>query len=60
MDRLKRFFLNIQNHKLQQEFFLTLSQTTDFRLFQTKRVWKTTISSLLKLAKSSPNREIAH
>ena len=33
----------------------TLSQTTKFRLFQIEKSLQTTISNLLKMAKSSPN-----
>ena len=33
---------------------LTLSQTTNFRIFQTERVLQTTISNLMNMAESSP------
>ena len=34
---------------------LTLSQTINFRLFQTQKTLQTTISSLMKMAESYPN-----
>ena len=35
-------------------YFMLLTQTTNFRLFQTERVLQTTISSLMKMEESSP------
>ena len=37
-------------------FCLTLSRTTNYRLFQTKKSLQTTISNLIKVAESSSER----
>ena len=40
--------------KSSSQGLLTLSQTTNFRLFQTQKNWQTTISNYMKMAVSSP------
>ena len=48
---------NIIGPQVLKSAFLTLSQTTNFRLFQTDKSLQTTISNLLKMVESSPKRK---
>ena len=50
-----RFFFNL-GVEVSEHFLLTLSQTTNFKLFQSKSL-QLTISNMMKMIESSQNRE---